>query len=91
MEDTKEHKSWKEKVAKIIYLLIITYMVKKITITEKQRQQFNYMFLILTRIKSYQTVEKLRRDSNKDWGIDFEEALEMAYENVLGEAKAGAK
>ncbi len=41
----------------------------------------------LRRIKAYQSVEKMRRDSEKDWGLPFEEALEMAYENVIGEAE----
>jgi hypothetical protein len=43
----------------------------------------------LKRISSYQSVDKMRRDSEKDWGLPFEEALEMAYENVITEAKNG--
>jgi hypothetical protein len=42
----------------------------------------------LRRIVSYQSVEKLRRDSEKDWGLNFEEALEMAYKNAISEAKS---
>lgn len=40
----------------------------------------------LVRITQYDTVERLRRNSEKSYGLPFEEALEMAYENVIGEA-----
>lgn len=43
----------------------------------------------LLRITRYESVAKLRRDSEKEWGLPFEEALEMAYENVVTEAKNG--
>ena len=41
----------------------------------------------LKRITKYQTVEQLRKRAEKDWGCSFEEALEMAYDNLQGEAK----
>lgn len=41
----------------------------------------------LRRIVAYESVEKLRRESEKEWGLPFEEALEMAYENVTTEAR----
>jgi hypothetical protein len=41
----------------------------------------------LKRITQYQTVDQLRRHSEKHWGVCFEEALEMAYENVIEEAR----
>lgn len=41
----------------------------------------------LAKITRYQTVERLRSHSEKDWGVGYEEALEMAYENVLTEAR----
>lgn len=34
-------------------------------------------------IATYQLVDELRERSEEDWGLPFEEALEMAYENVL--------
>jgi uncharacterized secreted protein with C-terminal beta-propeller domain len=43
----------------------------------------------LKRITAYDTVERLRAHSGKDWGLSFEEALEMAYENVITEARNG--
>lgn len=38
-------------------------------------------------IASYASPAKLQRDSEKLYGLDYEEALEMAYENVLAVAK----
>lgn len=66
--------------------------MKKITITEKQARQFNLMrFCLLTIGKNYQTPAQLRRDSQKEYGIDFEESIEMAYENIQETAKKGYK
>lgn len=46
----------------------------------------------LRRIAAYQPPETIRRRSRKDWGLDDPaEALEMAYENVLAEAKAAIR
>jgi hypothetical protein len=42
----------------------------------------------LSRITRYMSPERLRRHAEKTYGLDYEEALEMAYENMLGEAKA---
>lgn len=41
----------------------------------------------LRRIASYDTPDRLRKNSVNDWGCDFEEAIEMAYENVQAEAE----
>jgi hypothetical protein len=41
----------------------------------------------LKRITKYQTVEHLRKHSLRDWALNFEEALEMAYENVIEDAR----
>lgn len=45
------------------------------------------LYTVLKRIASYQSVAQIRRSAERDWGLDPEEALEMTYENVLGEAK----
>lgn len=45
----------------------------------------------LKRITQYQSPDRLRRDSEKDWGLGYEEALEYAYENVLSEAASAIK
>lgn len=61
-------------------------MAKKIQITEKQALQFNRMLTALTRIKHYDSPDRLRKNSEKTYGLEFEEALEYAYENMQGEA-----
>lgn len=51
--------------------------------SDKQKQQFNSMLYALKTIaKDYSTPKQLRKSSEKDFGIDYEEALEMAYENI---------
>lgn len=67
-------------------------MAKKIQISEKQALQFNKMLATLKRIsKDYQTTDQLRRGSEKQYGLAYEEAMEMAYENIQGEASTAAK
>lgn len=65
--------------------------MKKTEITERQKQQFNQMLESLKRIKTYQSPSQLRKDSEKDWGLDYEEALEMSYENIQAEASYSCK
>lgn len=45
----------------------------------------------LKRIASYTPPEKLRKHSQRVYGLDGEEAIEMAYENVIQEAKNATK
>lgn len=59
--------------------------------TPKQKRDYNRMRLMLIRITKYQTPYKMRKDSEKDWGLGFEEAIEMAYENIQSDAKAAIK
>jgi len=67
-------------------------MAKKIQITEKQAAQFNAMLATLKRIsKDYQNTEQLRRNSERQYGLSYEEVMEMAYENIQGEAATAAK
>ena len=64
----------------------------KTEITIKQKQQFNSMLNALKKIrKHYQTPAQLRKDSAKDFGLDFDEAIEMAYENIQSEATVACK
>ena len=44
-------------------------------------------YVALKRITAYMTPAQLRRAADKQYGLDHAEALEMAYENVIGEAK----
>lgn len=44
-------------------------------------------FDVLQRIaKHYSTSDQLRRDSQRAYGLDYGEALEMAYDNIQAEA-----
>lgn len=45
----------------------------------------------LVRISNYLPPEKLRKQSEKRYGLDADEAIEMAYENVINEAKQALK
>jgi len=58
-------------------------MAKKVEITEKQFQHMRNMYEALKAIsKNYQTPDQLRKNSEKQYGLDYEEALEMSYENI---------
>ena len=60
--------------------------------TPKQLEQFNRMRAALTRIaKEYQTPDQLRRNADRDYGLDASEAIEMAYENIQSEARAAVR
>lgn len=52
---------------------------------ENQNEQ--RYFDALKRITLYQSVERLRRHSERDWGVEYPESLEMAYENVISDAE----
>lgn len=55
----------------------------KITITYRQAEEFNLMLDALKKIsKDFQSTDQLREDCNEDYGLDYEECLEMAYENI---------
>jgi hypothetical protein len=71
-------------------------MARKIEITEKQALQFNAMRATLHRIAGigkagrYMTPAQIRRDAEKNHGLDFEEEIEMVYENIQAEARAAS-
>lgn len=49
-------------------------------------------FDALTRIaKAYMTPAQIRKAARDKYGLDYAEALEMAYENILAEAKGAIK
>jgi hypothetical protein len=41
--------------------------------------------------KSYSTPEQLRRTAERDWGVSYHEALEMAYDNIQATAADAIK
>lgn len=49
------------------------------------------LFDALKRITRYNSPDELRRVSEKRYGLDGSEAIEMAYENVLQEARNAIK
>jgi hypothetical protein len=57
----------------------------------KQERDFAQMYKFLKRIVAYQSQERMQRSSERDWGLPYEEALAMAYENIQQEAKNGLK
>lgn len=59
--------------------------------TDKQKDAFNKMRSALLRIAKYRTPAQLRRDAERDYGLSYEEVLEMAYENIQLEAQAASK
>lgn len=48
-------------------------------------------FDVLKRITRYDSPDRLRRSSEKDWGLPYEEAMAMAYENIQNEARLAIK
>ena len=60
--------------------------------TKKQIENYNWMLHSLKRIASgYETVSKIRRNSQRQYGLSFIDALEMSYENIQEHAKVAAK
>ncbi len=57
----------------------------------KLERDFDRMRIALKRIVAYQTPARMRRDSGKDWGLPYVEAMEFAYENIQQEAKNGLR
>lgn len=67
-------------------------MATHVSITKKQAEQFNYMLSQLKKIaKAYQTPAQLRKSSRDEYGLGYEETLEMAYENLQSEAAMGSR
>jgi hypothetical protein len=66
--------------------------MKKTLITEVQRKQFNAMREALIKIsKKYQSSRQLQKNCEKEYGLEYTETLEMAYENIQNEAKNAVK
>lgn len=59
--------------------------------TNTQKQQFNRMRNALRRIAyDYQTAEELRKNEGQ-YGLDFDEEIEMSYDNMQNDAKNAVK
>ncbi len=59
--------------------------------SDKMFRDYAQMYEALRRILKYATPDQLRRSSQKDWGLEYEEALGYSYENIQGEARSGLK
>lgn len=60
--------------------------------TPNQRKQFNTMLATLKKIAfDYQTPSQIRRTSERDYGLEYDEAIEMIYENIQEEARHASK
>ncbi len=49
------------------------------------------LYAALYRISKYQSIASLRRYAERDYGVGAEEAIEMAYENMIEDAKRAIK
>ena len=58
---------------------------------EKQIDQWNWMVDTLKTIRQFQSPEKLQKNSEKLYGLQYVEALEMSYENMQGFAASCLK
>lgn len=54
---------------------------------ERERKLYD----ALKRITMYEPPERLKRNAEKEYGLKGSEAVEMAYENVLAEAKGAIR
>ncbi len=55
--------------------------------TKKQWADYHRMRHALITITKFQSTERLRSKSFEDWGLEYDEAIEMAYENIKEIAK----
>lgn len=60
----------------------------KVIKQSKAQRMFDALKMIAN---DYQTPFQLKRDSEKEYGISYEEALEMSYENIQNLAKHAVK
>lgn len=60
-------------------------------VNEKLLRQAQTLYDALKRITKYQSPEQLLRNGEKNWGCSGEEALQYAYENIQGEARAAIR
>lgn len=56
--------------------------------TAAEQKRFERLATAIRRICNYRTPLQLRRESERSYGLGYEEALEYAYENMRNEAMA---
>lgn len=57
----------------------------------KQSNEQHYFDVLKHIAKNYQSIEHLRRNAEKQYGLDAEEAIEYAYENIIWDAQRAIK
>ena len=58
---------------------------------QKQSNEQHYYDILKHIARNYQSPEQLRRNAEKQYGIDAEEAIEYAYENIMWDARKAIK
>ena len=64
---------------------------QEIVQSDRELVGLKHALFVLERIGSYSIPEELQEASEAEYGLEPEEAIEMAYENVIWEAQAGAR
>ena len=67
-------------------------MGKTIDFNEKKKDQFNRMLIALTTIANqYYSTDGLLQNAEPRYGLSYQEALEMSYENMRADALQAIK
>ena len=56
--------------------------------TAREQRSYEKLATAIRRILAYHTPKQLERVAGRAYGLQYMEALEMAYENMRGEAEA---
>lgn len=93
LKKLKESKSCMEKYKQLkVRPYKDRYAPAELLLPLKQYQHFIKLFIALNTItKEYSSPAQLKRNAEKEYGLDYESALEMAYENIQEEAKSAIK
>lgn len=67
-------------------------MGKTVDFNEKKKDQFNRMLIALTTIANqYYSTDGLLQNAESRYGLTYQEALEMSYENMRADALQAIK
>ena len=58
---------------------------------DRRQKELAEYYAVLKRIAAYQRPERLRKFAERQYGLSYEEALEMAYDNVISEAATAVR
>ncbi len=58
---------------------------------KKQSNEQHYYDVLKHIAKNYQRPDQLRRGAEKEYGLDADEAIEYAYENIMWDAERAIK